>query len=201
MAMLAMLLDHAGLVFAPDEPVWRIIGRIAFPLYCFGVSQSYRYTRNIKHYLIRLIVIALFAQVPYMIVINGSAINVVGTFFVCCLILLLIDRLANKWTAVWIVLAGMIVLEVGSFEYGGYALLLMLVFRYLKSHWIVFFHFVLNLNLMVTQGSMVQMFSIIPTLWIAYTPGIFLFFEKVKVPRWIWRSFYPAHLFVLVILR
>lgn len=204
LAMFTMLIDHAGVVYAPDESFWRIIGRIAFPLYCYGVSQGYRYTSNISRYLIRLLVIALLAQAPYMVVTGQEAINVVGTFLICCLVLLAVDYLTRKrgmkWGAIWLVVAGWVVLEMGPFEYGGYALMLMLAYRYLSSHLLVVAHLLLNIYLLTTKGAVLQMFSIVPTLWIAYMPGIFSFSDRVRMPRWVWRSFYPAHLLVLALI-
>lgn len=63
LAMASMLSDHLGVFFFHDLPVLRSFGRIAFPLYAFGVSCGWLYTRKRISYLVRLAVIALLAQV------------------------------------------------------------------------------------------------------------------------------------------
>jgi len=47
----------------------------------------------------------------------------------------------------------------------------------------------------------VQMLSILPTLLIAFTPLIWNRLERQRVPRWMWWSFYPAHLLMLAIIK
>ena len=66
-AILAMLLDHVGSVFFPQYAVFRWIGRLAFPLFCYCMTVGLLYTRSIKRYLIRLGIFALVSQ-PFWIV-------------------------------------------------------------------------------------------------------------------------------------
>ena len=46
-ALIAMIIDHAGFYLAPEIQEYRIIGRIAFPLFLFlvGYSCSWRFDR------------------------------------------------------------------------------------------------------------------------------------------------------------
>ena len=44
-ACAAMLLDHIGAVFCSGIGL-RIIGRIAFPIYCFLLAEGIHYTRE-----------------------------------------------------------------------------------------------------------------------------------------------------------
>ena len=38
-AMLTMLVDHIGLLFFPEIMAFRIVGRIAMPLFAYGIAQ------------------------------------------------------------------------------------------------------------------------------------------------------------------
>ena len=53
-AIAAMLADHIGSAFFPAVPVFRWIGRLAFPLFCYCMTVGPVYTHNIRRYLGRL---------------------------------------------------------------------------------------------------------------------------------------------------
>src|SRR5690606_10776998 len=91
-------------------------------------------------------------------------------------------------------------LEVVPFDYGAYGLLLVLAYYYLTSHPLLVAHFILNLAYMVYKGWLIQVYSILPTLILIYWPALYEKLDEVKVKRWIWRSFYPAHLTALAIV-
>lgn len=53
-ALVTMLTDHIGAIFYPDMIALRVIGRIAFPIYCFLLVQGFLHTSNLKKYMIRM---------------------------------------------------------------------------------------------------------------------------------------------------
>lgn len=199
-AMLTMLIDHVGLIFFPDEPIWRIVGRIAFPIYAYAVVLGYQRTRSLKDYLIRLVIIAALSQLPYMWAFHTTEINVVAALFVCLCVLWALDKLPGKWMSFLIFASAMALLESFAFDYGSYALLLILIYRYFLSYWVLLLHVVLNLVFWVYKGWDIQLYSILPTIALVYLPNVFQTVEVVRIPNWLWRSFYPAHLLILAIL-
>jgi hypothetical protein len=200
LAMFTMLVDHVGLIFAPDQQGWRIIGRLAMPIYAYCLVQGYRHTRSKANYLKRLAFIALVSQVPFMFAMQSVHINIVGTFLVCFIVLLSLERVKVKF-ALYAILAGsFIVLDALPFDYGSYALLLILAFKHLKSHSLVVAHSVINVIFLFYKGWLLQIYGIIPTMILVYWPSIYTILDKIKIKRWIWRSFYPAHLAVLAII-
>ena len=64
-ALVTMLTDHIGAIFYPDMIALRVIGRIAFPIYCFLLVQGFLHTSNLKKYMIRMGVFALLSEVPF----------------------------------------------------------------------------------------------------------------------------------------
>lgn len=200
MAMLTMLIDHIGLIFFPDNVAWRIVGRIALPIYAYCIVIGLARTRDSNRYLRRLAIIALISQIPYILSLQTLNVNVVGTLAASLAALLVIDRYP-RW-AIAVIVACTVAIEAIPFSYGYYALLLILIYRYLDRNYWVAAHFALNLfSLALDSGWWVQTFSIVPTIYLAYKDTLFAEFKLgVAPPRWVWRSFYPAHLAALAVI-
>ena len=81
-----MLIDHIGYVMFPEAEVFRIIGRIAMPVFAFFIGEGCLYTRDRRKYFLRLFVLALICQSVYIIegIITGSGngfyLNILFTF-------------------------------------------------------------------------------------------------------------------------
>lgn len=78
-ALLAMTVDHVGLVFGwqgwdllPFDSSWlRTVGRISFPLFAFCVAQGWKHTRNKARYFRNLIWGAAASQIPFTLAFYG----------------------------------------------------------------------------------------------------------------------------------
>lgn len=64
-ALITMFCDHLGYALVGRLSFWNLIGRIAFPIFAFQISEGYIHTRNFKKYFIRLFVFALISQIPF----------------------------------------------------------------------------------------------------------------------------------------
>ncbi|MEC0329681.1 TraX family protein [Paenibacillus macerans] len=199
-AMITMLIDHVGLLFFPGEMLWRIIGRIAFPLYAYALVQGHVYTSNYRKYACRLFIIAVLSQIPYQLAFDTNGLNVVATLFVSSLILRLLDSVKPGIVSALTIAAACVIMEVLPFDYGAYGLLLVLIFKYAGQGRMVVMHLLLNLAYLFAYGWVIQLASIVPTLVIAYGPGLWRRLESWPLPRWVWRAFYPAHLAVLAVV-
>ncbi len=77
LALLAMVIDHAGLALFPRMGIFRCVGRIAFPLYCFLIVQGYVHTHDRRAYIRRLLLLAFLSEIPFDLLIFGRVASVV----------------------------------------------------------------------------------------------------------------------------
>ncbi|WP_127585520.1 TraX family protein [Paenibacillus koleovorans] len=199
LAMITMLIDHLGVIFFKGD-AWRIIGRLAFPLYAYGIVQGYLRTRSLKKYVLRLSLLAAVSQFPFMYALDKLQFNVLVTFVLSLFVLVAVDRVPFMWARVGIGAAGVVLMEIIPMDYGSYALLLILVFRFVPVDGLLLTHFVLNLAFWGFKGWELQLYSLAATFLINY-PQLIRRLSEVRVPRWFWRGFYPAHLAALAMLR
>lgn len=74
-ACLTMLLDHIGAVFVPGYYTYytlRILGRVAFPIYCFLLTQGVRHTHDRRRYGLRLAVGMVASELPFDLAFYGG---------------------------------------------------------------------------------------------------------------------------------
>ena len=69
-ALVAMILDHAAIVFPRHIPLeFRAVGRLAWPIFAYLLAEGFRHTKDPNKFLLRLGVLALISQIPYSIAI------------------------------------------------------------------------------------------------------------------------------------
>lgn len=92
-ACIAMFIDHFGLVVFPKVMIYRIIGRLAFPIFAYFIAEGCKYTRNkLKHFLLIFCAGALYF-VFYLVAYGQIYPSIFLTFSVSILNVYLIDAL------------------------------------------------------------------------------------------------------------
>ena len=62
-ALTAMIIDHTGSVFSDYLPFYfRVIGRLAFPIFVYLVAQGFKHTRSPEKFLLRLFIFAIISE-------------------------------------------------------------------------------------------------------------------------------------------
>ncbi len=102
LAILFMVLDHAYMtvVRVPGYQWMTRLGRIAFPIFAFQITEGYIHTSNKKKYTLTMLVFALISEIPYNLMMGGEIIgpfhqNVMFTFLIALLLLMLIDKIVS----------------------------------------------------------------------------------------------------------
>ena len=49
-ALITMLIDHIGCIFFPNIIVFRVIGRLSYPIFAMFIAEGYYYTKSRKKY-------------------------------------------------------------------------------------------------------------------------------------------------------
>jgi len=227
-AVVSMLVDHIGMILLPEQAWMRIIGRIAFPLFCFLIAFGATKTRSLWKYFLRLLVFAFISQVLISLAIWEIRLDKLNIFFtlsagVLCIILFkrainLIVRDQDKpfvvihfLTSAFAIAFIMAVAQVFNFDYGMSGVLLMILFyivfltkKFAKYHQLIlwggaFISLALFNYLFINfYGYGIQLYSMTTIVFIA------LFCERhIKIPkweRWMFYVFYPLHLVVLYLI-
>ena len=129
-AIITMTLDHIGLammLFLPNHDfytlalVFRYIGRIAFPIYCFLIIEGMMHTRDKINYLLRITIMAVFMAICYAIVGHFSGYNIMSNIFITfaisiLTIILLEQKDWKKYLAILPILYSVAGFIVGYFE-------------------------------------------------------------------------------------
>lgn len=128
-AIFCMIVDHVGVVFFPQVPDLRLIGRIAFPLYCWCVVVGADYTRNIWKYALRLLIVGLISQPCYMWALGHgwSELNIFATLLTGLLAIAGVQ--AKRWgSQFWAPILSILLACAVKMDYGwqGVALILLL---------------------------------------------------------------------------
>ncbi len=95
-AIACMIVDHVGVVFFPKVYEFRLIGRIAFPLFAWCLCVGAEYTRNIWKYALRLLIVGAAAQPVYFWAMNHDWKDL-NIFFELFIGLLAIAAIQKNW--------------------------------------------------------------------------------------------------------
>lgn len=91
-AAVSMVIDHIGVLLLPNLPVLRIIGRLAFPIFAYMISEGCRYTKNRKRYFLTIFLSAVICQVVYFFAEGSTYMCILVTFSLSVLMIYVLQK-------------------------------------------------------------------------------------------------------------
>lgn len=81
-AMISMLFDHVAIILFDGFEPFRIIGRLAFPLYAYLIAEGCKHTSSKFMYFLRVFALGALCQIVYYFVDKSLYLNILLTFSV-----------------------------------------------------------------------------------------------------------------------
>ena len=212
-ALITMFIDHIGAVIVQrtmsmpgfDHDFWnslywplRYVGRLAFPIFCFLLTEGFIHTSNKKKYLSRMLIFALISEIPFNLGIAGDMFNLkyqnvfwelaLGIMALICLEIVEKKKLKYyiqvilRFTIIAVFALGAEVLNLDYGMYGIISIVALYVFRQNKK-----------LQLIVGAVSFCwEQVAPLSFLLIAFYNG-----KRGRRIKYAFYAFYPAHLLIL----
>lgn len=198
-AMISMVIDHIGYVLFPQHMIFRIIGRLAFPIYCFLLVEGAVHTSDKKKYLGRLFLFAMISEIPFNLVCAGKifTLEYQNVFFTLCLGLAAVYVLQaqlNKAYSVIIILAIIFVAQIANADYGGGGVCFILLFYMFREQIFLKSAAFVVADIFIYGG--IQSYGVLSLIPILCYNG-----KRGPGMKYLFYIFYPVHLLVLYWLR
>lgn len=87
LAAALMVIDHIGVIFFPDDLIWRYIGRVSMPIFAYFIAEGCRYTRSPWGYLGKLFACLVVCQIGNYVGTGSLEICILGTFLLGAMLL------------------------------------------------------------------------------------------------------------------
>ncbi len=212
-AIIGMTLQHTAIVFNAQLPfgvktVMYLAGGLTFPIMAFLLVEGYRKTSNLGRYLLRLLIFAVIAQIPFMLAFNTNALNIMFTLLLGLILLWLYDSMNDKF--VFLALFLLVNIFTMNFDWGLIGLPLVVAFGTIKHP---HNRIILPISLMVILEEIYLLafvsFSEASCFYAFFYAGclcvipLLLMYSgrKGKSVKYLFYVFYPAHLILLFVLR
>ncbi len=223
-AIICMTIDHLGVCLGTvyedgsyyltgfmsydTYTILRIIGRIAFPIFCYLIVEGFFYTRDVMNYVVRLLVFAFLSQAPFSLLTRGTPFSFnqnLNVFFTLALGLITIaaieygktqckKKVINKPLFIFISLVVIICTttfaDTISCDYAGYGVLVIVIFYVFRDKPLLITAGLLIATLILSNE--LELYSLL-----AMIPIVLHNHQKGPSMKYVFYSYYPVHMIVL----
>lgn len=219
-ALALMVIDHVGVIFFPADMLWRMIGRLAYPVYAWCLVVGACRTRSMKRYLLRMLAMFAVSQPLYMAALNHTwdqpNIMLTLAFALCAL-----WGMRGKWcySQWWAPAGAMLAAHLCNCSYGWKGVAAVILMYLLRDRrWIlaavfpvfcilwepggvyVGYHFGITgaaLRHPFWGQVVLQLFRVQACAMFALPLMLIRFPRDIRIPAWLGYALYPAHLLAL----
>ena len=215
-ACIFMFIDHTGQIFYNGNSILNIIGRLAFPIFAFQITEGYIHTKDIKKYLLRLLILALVSQIPFMIMLErvGFTINTIATLLFGLISITIYNK--NKILGIISLIILGIIAEFAHFDGGICCIFIIFNFYVFKDKKIIMTVFYILLVTCLFGSYLIEytkndnelLYSVIKyylPYYVTTLSAILLIYtynnKKGKKMKWFFYIFYPFHIILLLFIK
>lgn len=227
-ACICMFIDHAGKMLFPQLTWMRLVGRLAFPLFAYGIAVGAAMTKHPQPYITRVAALALVSQPLYAVALGHTNNAMYAVPFAQHPLRALYTFYIKSWETPSILLPlllGLLLLLCirerkyipalliyvlcerfsGSLDYGvGGIRLMILFYLFLEYPALCFAVTTAYMLVWALDGRGYPIFGIQFGMRLFAVPAVVLaslpIRRKTQLPKWLTYGFYPAHLIILLIL-
>ncbi|WZL80045.1 TraX family protein [Vallitaleaceae bacterium 9-2] len=208
-AIITMIIDHVGAVLFKEYVLFRIIGRIAFPIFAFLLTEGFSHTHDKKKYALRLGVFALVSEIPFNLAFYNnpwdlSHQNIFFTLLIGLLCLWIYETWheRHRWLSIGGVYLLALLADVLRTDYGLFGVLLIFILyqtKTLKGKAIV----IITMNVLLAGLNLLAGATVVLEIY-AGLSAIFVFMyngKKGKGIKYVFYLIYPFHLALLYLIK
>ena len=227
-ACICMFIDHAGKMLFPQLTWMRLVGRLAFPLFAYGIAVGAAMTKHPQPYITRVAALALVSQPLYAVALGHTNNAMYAVPFAQHPLRALYTFYIKSWETPSILLPlllGLLLLLCirerkyipalliyvlcerfsGSLDYGVGGIRLMILFYLFLEYPALCFAVTTAYMLdWALDGRGYPIFGVQFGMRLFAVPAVMLaslpIRRKTQLPKWLTYGFYPAHLIILLIL-
>lgn len=198
-AIVTMIIDHIGLFFFPQHILFRIIGRISFPIFAFLIVEGFYHTSDIWKYMIRLGGFAVLSEIPFDLLTTGKIFdlrhqNVFFTLLIGVILLYAYEKQYSAFSKVSTVFLIMLAGDIFRTDYGSWGVLMIFCFFIFRERIAAKLISVAVINVFVF--GYIQAFGVLALLPIYFYNG-----EKGRNYKYFFYLIYPLHLWMIWIVK
>lgn len=213
-AIITMMIDHTGAILLPDQIWFRIIGRMAFPIFAFLLVEGFFHTRNIYKYMFRLGLFALISEIPFDLAFENQLIstggqNIYFTLLIGMAMIGLIEWVRNKYgtdsmntrlLSICIFVLSCLVAAILKTDYASLGILLIFSLYFYRENKMI--QAIAVFVILGYLGGVIQGIGFIAIIPFALVGIIFCGYngEKGRNIKYIFYFFYPVHLICLYLI-
>ncbi len=222
-AIVCMTIDHIGLCLGLDYHgsyslsgfmsldtynLCRMIGRLAFPIFCYLIVEGLIYTKSTFNYCLRLFIFAFISQVPFSLMTRGVPFDIykhLNVYFTLALGLITIaaidyckaqEKRGIIKKPIFVLLSAVAIICTTSFadsiqtDYAGFGVLVIVIFYIFRDRpLLTYIALYLATYYMSTNSQMYSLWAMVPILLHNHKKGPSM--------KYFFYVYYPAHMLIL----